>query len=432
MANRLVLAAVILFCLVGCASKKTSASTAPAGAVSIVQFGAIPDGKTKNTAAIAKAIDEVVQRGGGVVQVPAGDFLTGPIVLKSRVRLHLDPGALLRFSTEPADYPVVLTRWEGTECMNYSGLISARDVHDIAITGEGTIDGQGQTWWPWKSYAGTAIRKLRVLGETTEDPTQRIFGTVEAGLRPCLVEPINCQRILFEGVTFKSSPFWTIHPIYCSEITARGITVIGDGANTDGLNPDSCRDVLIENCHFDTGDDCITLKSGRDRDGRRVNKPTENVTVRNCTFKNGHGAITIGSEMSGGVRNLLAEDCTIDGPDTGIRIKSRVGRGGVVENLIYRRIKVSRVNNEAITINMNYEPGSVPKDPTPEMIPTYRNITIEDFQCDDAKIAVRLLGVKQSPIENVTLKNITVTAKEGLDISHANVKTSGLVIQVNE
>jgi polygalacturonase len=400
------------------------------GAISIELFGAVPDGKTKNTDAIAKAIDDVVKKGGGVVRVPAGDFLTGPVVLKSNVRLHLDPGSTLRFSTDPSDYPVVLTRWEGTECMNYSGLISARDAHDIAITGEGTIDGQGQTWWPWKSRAGDSIRKLRMLGETTDDPTQRIFGTVEAGLRPCLFEPINCQRINIEGVTFKSSPFWTIHPIYCSTIIARNLTIIGDGANTDGLDPDSCSNVLIEHCTFDTGDDCITLKSGRDRDGRRVGKPTENVTIRHCVFKNGHGAVTIGSEMSGGVRNVVAQDCLVDGPDTGIRIKSRIGRGGVVENVTCRRFDIRSVKIEAITINMNYEPGSVPKDPTPEMIPAYRNITIEDVTCASAKIAVRLMGVRQSPIENVTLKNVFITAQEGLDISHTQVKTENLTIRV--
>lgn len=427
--SKLILLPLVLILTVGCATQRPRASTAPADAISILACGAKPDGTTKNTAAIAKAIDVAVKRGGGTVRVPTGDFLTGPIVLQSNVRLHLDSGAILRFSTDPSDYPVVLTRWEGTECMNYSGLISARDASDISITGEGTIDGQGAAWWKWKEKAYKTAAKLRELGEMTDDPTQRVFGTVEAGLRPCLFEPINCRRILLQGVTFKNSPFWTIHPIYCSNIIGRELKIFGEGANTDGFDPDSCSNVLIENCEFDTGDDCITLKSGRDRDGRRVGKPTENVTVRNCTFRRGHGAIVIGSEMSGGVKNVTAEDFIVDGSDTAIRIKSRIGRGGVVENITCRRFMVKKVNNEAITINMNYDPKDVPANPTPDQIPAYRNITIEDFTCNSAKTAVRILGLPQSIIENVKLKNITIDASESEDISCAQIKSVGVVLR---
>src|SRR5688500_15733730 len=250
----------------------------------VTQYGAKADGKTKDTDAIASALDAAEQAGGGVVIFPPGTYLTGAIKLRSKVALHVEKDATIRFSTDPADYPIVLTRWEGTECMNWSGLIYGQDATDVAITGKGTIDGQGQQWWPMRSHANAAMKKLREMGETGDNPRERVFGTADAGLRPCLFEPIGCKRILLEDVTFTNSPFWTLHPLYCSDVTARRITVKGTGPNTDGLNPDSCNGVLIERCTFDTGDDCITLKSGRDRDGRRVGRPTENVIVRDITF----------------------------------------------------------------------------------------------------------------------------------------------------
>ena len=304
--------------------------------------------------------------------------------------------------------------------MNWSGLIYGQDATDIAIIGKGTIDGQGQQWWPMRRNANAAMKKLRELGETNDNPRQRVFGTAEAGLRPCLFEPIGCKRILLEDVTFTNSPFWTLHPVYSSDITARRITVKGTGPNTDGLNPDSCNGVLIEKCTFDTGDDCITLKSGRDRDGRRVGRPTENVIVRDITFFKGHGTVVIGSEMSGGVRNVLAENLVADGTDAGVRIKTRRGRGGTVENIVYRNMTLKNIEKQAITIDMFYDVGNNPGvDQTgKDGIPVIRNVLVENLTCDGAAQGIVIRGLEDSLIENVTLKNVHVkNAKEGMRIS---------------
>src|SRR5437016_7392088 len=242
----------------------------PDKSFALSEFGAKADGQSNDSKAINAALEAADKAGGGVVNFSSGTYLTGAIQLRSNVGIHLEKGATIRFTTDPADYPVVLTRWEGTECMNFCGLLTGRDLHDISITGEGTIDGQGSVWWPWAKKAGASAKKLREMGETGDDPKQRDFGTVDAALRPCMFEPIHCQRILLDGVTFTNSPFWTLHPLYCNDITVRNLTVHGAGPNTDGFDPDSCANILVEGSTFDTGDDCITLKSGRDKDGRRV------------------------------------------------------------------------------------------------------------------------------------------------------------------
>ena len=433
--SRLLIAALVLS-LVSYAKAQTTQPVLPdipGEKFSVADFGTKADGTTKDTDAIAKALDAAEKAGGGTLNFPEGTYLTGAIKLRSKVAIHLEKGATLLFSTDPADYPVVLTRWEGTECMNYSGLIYARDASDIAITGEGKIDGQGQTWWPWSKRAGPTLTKLREFGETQDDPQQRKFGTPEAGLRACLFEPINCQRILLEGVTFTNSPFWTIHPIYCEDITARNLTIHGTGPNTDGFDPDSCRNLLIEKCTFDTGDDCVTLKSGRDRDGRRVGKPTENVWVRDCIFQRGHGTVVIGSEMSGGVRNVLAENITADGNDAGVRIKSRRGRGGVVENIVYRNLTYKNIAKEAITIDMFYDVGNNPgvTQDSPEALPVYRNILVENLKCDGAATAIRIRGLPDSPMSNIVLRNVEITgAKQGVTITNApDTRLSDVVVK---
>jgi polygalacturonase len=404
----------------------------PERTFSVSDFGAKADGKTKNTQAVESAIAAAAAAGGGTVVFPDGIYLTGAIQLRSSVAIRVEKGATLRFSTDPADYPAVLTRWEGTECVNYAGLISGRDLHDIAIVGQGTIDGQGAAWWPWAKKAAPSLQRLREMGETTTDPATRIFGTPAACLRPPLLEPVNCQRVLLQGVTFINSPFWTIHPLYCTDVTARNLSVSGTGPNTDGFDPDSCRNVLIEDCTFDTGDDCITLKSGRDADGRRVGRPTENVVVRNCTFRRGHGTVVIGSEMSGGVRNVLAENLTADGTDAGVRIKTRRGRGGAIENIVYRNLRLKNIRKQAITIDMFYDVGNnPPQEPsTPQAVPSIRAISIENLSCESAIDAVVIRGLADSNIVSVSLRNIHIAAEQGMIVTGAqDVQCENLCIK---
>jgi polygalacturonase len=384
----------------------------------ITDFGAVSnDGKTMNTSAFAKAIQAAVDAGGGIVKVPEGKWLTGAIELKSKVTLNLDSGATLLMSTNPADYPVVLTRWEGIECYNYSGLIYARDANHIAITGKGTIDGQGQSWWRWAKSAGPAQRRLRELGESTDDPGQRMFGTAKDALRPNLVQFIHCKDVLLEGVSVRNSPMWTIHPLYCQGVICRGLSISGQGPNTDGIDSESCKGVLIENCIIDTGDDCIALKAGRDKDGRRVNWPCEDVLIRDCKFQRGHGAIAIGSEGAGGIRNITAIHCAMRGTDCGIRIKTMRGRGGVVESITITDMLMSQIQKSAIDINMQYNLTD-PK-PFDDSTPTIRNIIIDGINCDGAKDAITLRGLAESAIEGLTIKNAQFKTDKGISIEDA-------------
>ena len=362
-----------------------------------------------NTEAFRQAVAACTAAGGGTVRVPPGDWLTGPIHLESNVRLHLEKDAVLRFSTRPADYlPVVFTRWEGHECYNYSPLIYARDCVNVAVTGEGTLDGRGKAWWPWKKLQNArAVYDAEFNGIAVED---RVFGTEEAALRPSFFQPLGCRNVLVEGVTFRDGPMWTIHPVYCENVIVRNVSVITevDGPNTDGLNPDSCRNVLIEDCFFSTGDDCIAINSGLNEDGRRVGRPCENVLIRRCRMEHGHGGVVIGSGMSGGVRNVHAHDCDFRGTDRGIRLKSMRGRGGVVENVWFDNVTMADITHEAIQINMFY--GSTSADPQTDAAPTFRDIHLTNVSCDGAAAAVELIGLPERPLENVTLKQIRVRA----------------------
>ncbi|MCK4751975.1 MAG: glycoside hydrolase family 28 protein [Planctomycetes bacterium] len=381
------------------------------------EYGGVGDGVSSNTKAFADAITACCEAGGGRVLVPEGVWLTGAIVLKSNVDLHISEAAEVRFSTEPNDYlPVVFTRWEGIECYNYSALVYATDCNNIAITGKGKLNGQGQAWWGWKRHQGAAVQRLRKAGYGGTKVEERIFGTKEDGLRPCLIELINCEGVLIEGVTIEDSPFWTVHPVYCEEIIVRDVKIIASGPNTDGVNPDSCRNVIIEDCFFDTGDDCITLKSGRNEDGWRVGRACENILIRRCRTKRGHGGVVIGSEMSGGVRNVLIRDCHFDGTNRGIRIKSLRGRGGVVENIWVENVTMGKIKNEAIRLNMHYSSRVSPYTQRP---PVFRNMSFKNITCKSAKVAVQVKGLPESMAENITFENVTVSAEEGMNISYA-------------
>ena len=372
----------------------------------VADYGAVGDGVTDCRPALDKAIAACTAAGGGRVVVPAGDWLVkGPIHLKSNVNLHLESGATVRFSTDPADYlPVVLARYEGNEVMNYSPFLYAIDAENIAITGAGTFDGQAgpQHWWPWKGSGNPDQEKLRQMGEENVPAAERVFGK-DHQLRPNFVQPHRSKNVLIEGVTFTNSPMWIINPVLCNNVTIRGVTVRSHGPNNDGCDPESCRNVLIESCTFDTGDDCIAIKSGRNADGRRIGVPSENIIVRGCQMKDGHGGVVLGSEMSGGIRNVFVENCAMDSPnlDRAIRLKSNTMRGGYLENLFVRNVKVGQVADAVVRINLNYD-----KD-RGQHSPTVRNIFIENVTSERSKYPFYFAGLDDSKIRNVVIENCT-------------------------
>ncbi|GMV90428.1 MAG: polygalacturonase [Candidatus Hydrogenedentota bacterium] len=380
----------------------------------IAVFGAVGDGETKNTGAIRAAIEACADAGGGVVRVPAGTWVTGAIHLRSNVNLHLDEGAVLRFSTDPADYlPVVFTRWAGFECYNYSPLIYARDCENIAVTGPGTIDGNGEAWWSWEPrQEPTAFRMYEEQILKGVPPEERIYGTVEDGLRPQLISPINCRNVLLEGFTISApGPFWTIDLVDCDRVIARKLRIFTEGGpNTDGLNVDSSRNVLIEHCYFNTGDDCICMKSGMNEDGWRVGKPTENVVVRYNHTAKGHGGAVFGSDTSGDIRNVYVHSCVFDGTLIGIRLKSTRGRGGVVERLWFENIDMTNIQSDAIQMTTAYRAWMGTTD---GKAPLFRDIAFRDIHVDGAKRAASIEGLPEAPIEDLRFENVSIDATEG-------------------
>jgi polygalacturonase len=384
----------------------------------IRDFGAVPDGKTLNTGAFNRAIEECRTQGGGRILVPKGDWLTGPILLRSYTNLYLERGALVRFSTDFSDYlPVVFTRWEGVECFNYSPLIYAIDCENIAVTGEGVFDGQGQAWWHWKQNQHPAAKELYQAQFNGFPVEKRIFGTEEAALRPQFLQTIRCRSVLFEGVTFINGPMWTMHPVYCQDVVVRDVTVKTSGPNGDGLNPDSCFNVFVDGCSFDTGDDCIAINSGMNEDGWRVNIPCENIHIRNCTMSEGHGAISIGSGMSGGVRNLYAHGCRVTGGEQGIRLKSMRGRGGFIEHVYFENFRLSGLRMEAILLNMFY--GASSAESASQSPPTFRDIYIKNVRCEGADAAIVVRGLPEQPIQKVTLEDLNIKSDTGINCQEA-------------
>jgi len=390
--------------------------TFPSREFEVTQFGAVADGTTDCTRAFSRAIAACANAGGGRVIVPGGKFLTGPIHLQSNVELHLSPDSEVIFSDKFADYlPPVLVRGGGVEFYNYSPLIYARNCTNIAITGPGKLNGNGKAWWDWKNRENHTFFYMAAKGVPVE---QRVFGTPEAAIRPSFLCLLSCTNVLLEGFTIGSGPNWTIHPIYCLNTTIRRVNVDTDGPNNDGIDPDSCRDLLIEDCTFSTGDDCVVLKSGYNEDGWRVNRPTENVVMRHCSSKRGHGGLVIGSEMSGGVRNVYMEDCHFEGTDRAIRIKSKRGRGGVVENIFARNLTVKNMQYEVVLLNMDY--SSDKNQAANEKPPVFRNMVIENVRAEDSPNAISLSGLDDSPIENICFTNMTIKSTKGVIAS--NVK----------
>lgn len=370
----------------------------------VTEHGAKADGKTDCRAAVAKAIRACHEAGGGRVVLTEGKwFCKGPIHLLSKVNLHLQKGATLQFSNEPNDFlPEVHTRFEGTEVMMWSPPIYAFEQHDIALTGEGTIDGgaDDKHWWNWKQIGSGDIKRLGEMGEKDVAVSERRFGGSQ--LRVNFVQPYRCERVLIEGITVHRSPMWCLNPVLCKNVTVRGVTVDSHGPNNDGCNPESCSGVLIEKCFFDTGDDCIAIKSGRNADGRRVNTPSENIVVRNCTMRDGHGGVVMGSEMSGGIRNVFVEDCEMSSPnlERAIRLKSNSMRGGYLRNMQVRNIRVGEVADAVLQIDLVYsKPESGPHPPS------VSDVVLENVTAEKSKRPLHLVGTAESPISGVLLKN---------------------------
>lgn len=387
----------------------------------IRNYGAIGDGKTLNTRSFADAIAQCNSEGGGRVVVPAGKWLTGAIHLKSNVNLQLDKGSEIIFSANPNDYlPVVFTRWEGFECYNYSPFIYANGCRNIAITGSGKLNGQGEKWWPWNQRKREAADRLYDMACNGAPVSERVFGTIKDAIRPSFVQPLNCKNVLIEGITVVNGPMWTVHLVYCDGVLIRNVRIITEGPNGDGIVPDSSRNVVIEDSFLSTGDDCIVLKSGMNEDGWRVGKPTENVVVRRVHTQRGHGGVVMGSDTSGGIRNVFVYDCFFDGTQRGVRMKTMPGRGGVIENIYFDNIKV-RGGDVAVHITMLY--GSSTVKPKTQAPPTVRNIHISNITCDGCGRVAELVGWSGNPMTDVTLDSIQGKARRGVWCSDVNSAT---------
>jgi polygalacturonase len=392
--------------------------TFSARTVDIRDHGAVGDGRIDCTVAIADAIEACASAGGGRVLIPAGEWYTGPIHLKSNIDLHLERGATVRFSTDPGQYlPAVFVRWGGQECYNYSPLIYARGCDNIAITGPGTLLGQGRPWWPWEKKQQQVRQKLTDMvlqGVPVED---RRFGSQDVPLRPQFISPVNCTNVLLEDFTIgEAGPCWTIHLAYCENVTVRRLTISApDGPQADGIVLDSSRNVLVEECELRANGDAIALKSGMNDDGCRVGKPTENVVVRNTRVVGGTGGVCIGSEMSGGMRNVLVHDCHFDGCGAGIRVKAARGRGGVVEEIVFRDITMGRIEGDAIQLTTEYPLFVSPSGKAP----VFRNIQIKNVTCEQAKTAARMIGLPDSALREISLEDVTIAAEQGLQCTAA-------------
>ena len=392
------------------------------------QAGANPSGIKLNTVLINKTIEKLNANGGGTLFFPAGKYLTGAIKLKSNITIELEAGATLLFSDNFDDYlPYVEMRHEGIMMNSFSPLIYAVDAENITIKGEGKIDGQGKKWWDeffrvivdLKDNGKRDINKYQPMWDKANDVKKLYAETNEDYIssmqrrffRPPFIQPIRCKNVRIEGITIVNSPFWTVNPEFCENVTVDRVTIANPlSPNTDGINPESCRYVHISNCHISVGDDCITLKSGRDLQARNLNAPNENITITNCTMLAGHGGVVIGSEMSGGVKKVVISNCVFDGTDRGIRIKSTRGRGGVVEDIQINNIVMRNIQEEAIVLDMLY--SKMPIEPVTDRTPIFRNINISNVTGSDVLIPIKIRGLEESPISNISFTNINIDGKQ--------------------
>ena len=444
----------------------------PNNEVSVKDFGGVGDGIQLNTEAFVKAINTLSQKGGGKLVVPAGVWFTGPIVLKSNINLHLEDKAIILFSPDKNLYPLVETSFEGLDTRRCQSPVWGKDLENVAITGSGAIDGNGHYWRPlkkqkvsenfWKreTSKGGAFKRddywmpsaQYLHGDTISDmnvprnlTTEEEWTSVKDFLRPVMISLQNCKNVYLQGVIFQNSPAWNIHPLMCENVIIDGIQVRNPSyaQNGDGLDLESCKNAIIVNSTFDVGDDGICIKSGKDEDGRKRNRPCENVIVDNCTVFKGHGGFVVGSEMSGGVRNISVSNCQFLGTDVGLRFKSRRGRGGIVENIYISNISMFDIATEPLLFNLYYggksavevleEGETQPKEevfpPVDETTPTFRNIYIKDVACSKARRAMYFYGLPEHLIDNINIENITVHSQIGAELMESeNIKLKNVKI----
>lgn len=393
-------------------ARRIIAPTFPDKEFLITDYGA---GNEATAAVNQRAINEAIIRcsaaGGGRVVIPKGTWLTGAVTLQSHVNLVVSEGATLLFAYDTSLYPLVKTRWEGVDCWNYQPMVYAYQCQDVAITGDGIIDGGGtkETWWGMTGYEwwgwqegmesqrqGSRDRLLKECNDGIP-VDQRRYG-IGHGLRPQLINLYECQNVLVEGITLLRSPFWVLHPLMCKNLTVRNVKIWNEGPNGDGCDPESCTDVLIEGCHFHTGDDCIAIKAGRNVDGRKPECISENIIVRNCTMEDGHGGVVLGSEISGGARNVFIHDCQMDSKhlDRVIRIKTNSCRGGIIENIYARDIQVGQCGECVLKINLDYDPK---EQYGRGHNPTVRNVWLDRITCQGSKYGIFIVGLND--VENV-------------------------------
>ena len=422
--------------------------------VKLTDFGGVGDGITLNTEAFAKAIDALSKKGGGKLVVPQGVWHTGPIVLKSNIELHLKSGAVILFAADESLYPIIETSFEGLDTRRLQSPIYAKGATNIAITGNGVIDGNGQYWRPvkkgkvtashWKSLlaipgsqelkkdywvpsAGYAKGEQGANMNVPNAQTEEEWNAIKRFLRPVMISLVKCKNVMLKGVIFQNSPAWNLHPLMCENVIIDQVLVRNPSyaQNGDALDLESCKNALIVNSRFDAGDDGICIKSGKDADGRRRGIPCENVVVDGCTVFAGHGGFVVGSEMSGGVKNIMVENCQFLGTDVGLRFKSTRGRGGIVENIYINKVSMTDIKTDAITFNMYYggksvaemledgdNPDNTTKAPVTEETPIFRNIDIKNCVCNGAGRAMEFNGLPEMPIDGITLQNITILAKK--------------------
>ncbi len=440
----------------------------PAYSVKLTDFGGVADGRTLNTQAFAKAIAHLDKRGGGRLIVPFGVWYTGPIELKSHIELHLDDGALVLFSNNRADYPLVESFFEGVRSRRCMSPLTANQAEHIAITGNGVFNGNGQAWRPVKKgkltsgqwstliktgalnekkdvwYPSDAIRDIsndkRYMEEAYRNNDDASWLKVHDFLRPVLLSFIGCKNILLDGPTFENSPSWNIHPLMCQNLIIRNVNIRNPwyAQNGDGLDLESCKNVLLQDCSLDVGDDAICIKSGRDKEGRDRGMPTENVIVTNCRVYHGHGGFVIGSEMSGGARNIWVNKCQFIGTDCGLRFKSTRGRGGVVEHIYVDQVGMANIPGDAIVFDLYYAGANAGNNkaeahPVDETTPSFRDIHIRDIVCNGAARAAYINGLPEMPVKDVDISHSVFSSREGIILNRVDgITLKGLQIHTEQ